>query len=36
MREGRTGTAAAYALGSVAAGLLGVWLAMKLAGGRVL
>lgn len=32
MRDGRTGTAAAYALGSVAAGLLGVWLAMKVAG----
>ncbi len=30
MREGRTGTAAAYVFGSVAAGLFGVWLAMKL------
>lgn len=32
MRAGRTGTAAVYALGSVAAGLLGVWLAMRLLG----
>ena len=31
MRAGRTWTAAAYVFGSVAAGLFGVWLAMKLA-----
>jgi CrcB protein len=34
VQDGKTGAAAAYALGSVAAGLLGVWLAVKLAGGR--
>ena len=32
MQEGRPWTAAAYVFGSVAAGLIGVWLAMKLAG----
>lgn len=31
IRDGRTGTAAAYVFGSVAAGLLGVWLAVRLA-----
>ena len=31
MREGRTWTAVVYVFGSVAAGLLGVWLALKLA-----
>jgi CrcB protein len=35
LQEGRPWTAAAYALGSVAAGLLGVWLALKLNGGKV-
>lgn len=34
LRAGRTGAAAAYAFGSVATGLFGVWLAMKLAGPR--
>ena len=32
MQEGRPWTAAAYVSGSVAAGVFGVWLAMKLAG----
>lgn len=35
MQEGRVWTAAGYVFGSVAAGVLGVWLALKLAGGRV-
>jgi CrcB protein len=35
MQEGRPWTAAAYVLGSVAAGLLGVWLALKVSGGKV-
>lgn len=35
LQTGRTWTAAAYVSGSVAAGLVGVWLALKLAGGRV-
>jgi CrcB protein len=35
MQEGRPLAAAGYALGSVAAGVLGVWLALKLGGGRV-
>ena len=34
MQEGRPLTAVAYALGSVAAGVAGVWLALKLTGGR--
>ncbi|MFM8271276.1 MAG: fluoride efflux transporter CrcB [Gemmata sp.] len=33
LRAGRAGTAALYVCGSVAAGLLGVWLAMRLARG---
>jgi fluoride exporter len=32
MQTGRTWTAAGYVFGSAAAGVLGVWLAMKLAG----
>ena len=36
MQEGRPWTAAAYVSGSVAAGLVGVWLALRLAGGRVM
>jgi fluoride exporter len=35
MEEGRPWLAAVYAGGSVAAGLIGVWLALKLAGVRV-
>lgn len=35
MQEGRLWAATAYAIGSVAAGVLGVWLALKLSGGRV-
>ena len=35
MQEGRPLTAAAYVGGSVAAGVFGVWLALKLAGARV-
>jgi CrcB protein len=35
MQQGRPWTAAAYVLGSVAAGVLGVWLALKAAGPRV-
>jgi len=35
IQEGRPWTAAAYACGSVVAGVLGAWLALKLAGGRV-
>ncbi|MBM3982477.1 MAG: fluoride efflux transporter CrcB [Planctomycetes bacterium] len=35
LHAGRTGTAAAYVLGSVAAGVLGAWLALKLAGGKL-
>jgi len=34
LQDGRPWAAVAYALGSVAAGLLGVWAAVKLAGGR--
>lgn len=34
LRAGRTGTAAVYVLGSVAAGLFGAWLAVRLAEGR--
>ncbi|MDY3558775.1 fluoride efflux transporter CrcB [Gemmata sp. JC673] len=34
LRADRPATAAVYVLGSVAAGLFGVWLAMRLAGGR--
>jgi CrcB protein len=35
MQEGRPWSAAAYVFGSVAAGVFGVWLAMKLSGGRL-
>jgi CrcB protein len=35
MQEGRHWAAAAYVFGSVAAGVVGVWLALKLCGGRV-
>jgi CrcB protein len=35
LREERWATAAAYVFGSVAAGVLGLWLAMKLSGARV-
>jgi fluoride exporter len=35
MQAGRPWSAAVYALGSVAAGLLGVWLALKLSGGKL-
>ncbi len=35
MQEGRFAVATGYVCGSVAAGILGVWLALKLAGGRV-
>ena len=34
MQDGKHGAAAAYAVGSVACGLLAVWLALKVAGGR--
>ncbi|HEY1189680.1 MAG TPA: fluoride efflux transporter CrcB [Gemmata sp.] len=34
LRAGRTGTAAVYVFGSVAAGLFGAWLALRLAEGR--
>ena len=34
MEDGRVWTAAGYAFGSVVAGVFGVWLALKLAGGR--
>jgi CrcB protein len=34
MQEGRHGAAAGYVFGSVAAGIFGVWLALKLSGGR--
>ena len=34
MEEGRVWTAAGYVFGSVVAGVFGVWLALKLAGGR--
>jgi CrcB protein len=35
MQAGRVWTAAAYVFGSVVAGVLGVWLALKMSGGRV-
>ncbi len=35
MQEERWATAAAYVFGSVAAGVFGVWLALKLSGARV-
>ena len=35
LREERWATAAAYVFGSVAAGVFGLWLAMKLSGARV-
>ncbi len=35
MQEGRPWVAAGYVLGSVGAGLLGVWLALKTVGGRI-
>jgi fluoride exporter len=34
LQTGRPWTAAAYVFGSVAVGVLGVWLALKVAGGR--
>ena len=34
MQEGRPWTAAAYVCGSVVAGVVGVWLALKLSGGH--
>jgi CrcB protein len=36
MQEARPWSALAYVFGSVAAGVFGVWLALKLSGGRVL
>lgn len=36
LQEGRLLTAAAYVFGSVVAGVFGVWLALKISGGRVM
>ena len=36
LQEGRPVAASAYALGSVAAGVLGVWLALKVGGGKLM
>jgi len=36
LQEGRLGAASAYVFGSVAAGVFGVWLALKLSGGRLM
>jgi len=35
LQDGKPWAAVAYAFGSVAAGVLGVWLALKLAGAKV-